>query len=267
MFGKKFSSNIRRKKRMIISFVFTLALILSIGYAAITTNLGISGDLTVSKYIEEPIQIEFIETSTPESSDGYAIGEIFTFDIKVKNLKKTDLTDLNVVIDETGDEYPIEYLSTGQERVLSSSFQINDLDPELNVITAVVTGLINDEEFTVSKKLNVPVMGINNDLTIEVVADPPATGGDSYSLGDQVNLTITVTNTGNTVLDVVIRNPDGNDTIYLRPGAEDIFHYSADINETDVANGKASYTFSATGQRSGEVVVEKTKTIELNVNQ
>ena len=50
MFGKKFSSNIRRKKRMIISSIILLVVCLSTGYAVFTTNLGINGTLEVSKY-------------------------------------------------------------------------------------------------------------------------------------------------------------------------------------------------------------------------
>lgn len=267
MFGKKFSSNIRRKKRMIISFVFTLALILSIGYSAISTDLGISGELGVSKYNPDVVQIEFIETSTPESPDGYNMAENYEFDIKVKNLTNTELTNVVLTIEKTGDEYEIGNLASLDESTLQTVFTITDYDPDFNVITAVVTGFINDQEFTVVKKINVPIIGINDDLTIEVVADSPTSGGNSYSFGDRVNLTITVTNTGTTPLEVAIETPDDSNTVHLKSGEKDVFRYGAYINETDVANGKASYTFSATGQRSGEVVVEKTKTIELNVNQ
>ncbi len=50
MFNRKFSSNIRRKKRMITSAIILLVVFLSTGYAVFTTNLGISGTLNVSKY-------------------------------------------------------------------------------------------------------------------------------------------------------------------------------------------------------------------------
>ena len=50
MFNRKFSSNIRRKKRMIISSIILLVVFLGIGYSAFTTNLGINGTLTVDKY-------------------------------------------------------------------------------------------------------------------------------------------------------------------------------------------------------------------------
>ena len=50
MFGRKFSSNIRRKKRMIISSIILLVVFLGIGYSAFTTNLGINGTLKVDKY-------------------------------------------------------------------------------------------------------------------------------------------------------------------------------------------------------------------------
>ena len=50
MFGKKFSSNIRRRKRMMISTIILLVVFLGIGYAAFTTDLSIGGTLNVSKY-------------------------------------------------------------------------------------------------------------------------------------------------------------------------------------------------------------------------
>ena len=50
MFNRKFSSNIRRKKRMIISSIILLVVFLGIGYSAFSTNLGINGTLNVSKY-------------------------------------------------------------------------------------------------------------------------------------------------------------------------------------------------------------------------
>ena len=53
MFGRKFSSNIRRKKRMIISSIILLVVFLGIGYSAFTTNLGINGTLKVDKYEEK----------------------------------------------------------------------------------------------------------------------------------------------------------------------------------------------------------------------
>ena len=50
MFGKKFSSNIRKRKRMMISTIILLVVFLVIGYAAFTTDLSIGGTLNVSKY-------------------------------------------------------------------------------------------------------------------------------------------------------------------------------------------------------------------------
>ena len=50
MFGKKFSSNIRRKKRMTTSTIILLVVFLGLGYSAFTTDLSIGGTLNVSKY-------------------------------------------------------------------------------------------------------------------------------------------------------------------------------------------------------------------------
>ena len=50
MFNRKFSSNIRRKKRMIISIIVLLVVFLTTGYAVFSSNLSISGTLKVDKY-------------------------------------------------------------------------------------------------------------------------------------------------------------------------------------------------------------------------
>ena len=50
MFNRKFSSNMRRKKRMIINTIILLVVFLSVGYSAFSTSLAIDGTLNVSKY-------------------------------------------------------------------------------------------------------------------------------------------------------------------------------------------------------------------------
>ena len=50
MFNRKFSSNIRRKKRMITSIIILLVVFLSIGYSAFSSKLSIDGELNISKY-------------------------------------------------------------------------------------------------------------------------------------------------------------------------------------------------------------------------
>ena len=50
MFNKKFSSNIRRKRRMIISSLILFVVLLGLGYATFTTNLSLGGNLTIGKY-------------------------------------------------------------------------------------------------------------------------------------------------------------------------------------------------------------------------
>ena len=50
MFNRKFSSNIRRRKRMIVSTVILLVVFLTIGYSVFTTDLSINGTLKVDKY-------------------------------------------------------------------------------------------------------------------------------------------------------------------------------------------------------------------------
>ena len=52
MFSRKLSNTIRRKKRMIISGIITLVLILGIGYSAFFSDFTINGSLDVAGYME-----------------------------------------------------------------------------------------------------------------------------------------------------------------------------------------------------------------------
>ena len=59
MFNRKFSSNVRRKKRMIISSMILLVVFLGLGYSVFTTNLDINGTLNVSKYIPKANELSY----------------------------------------------------------------------------------------------------------------------------------------------------------------------------------------------------------------
>ena len=78
MFGKKFSSNIRRKKRMMISTIILLVVFLGIGYAAFTTDLSIGGTLNVKKYdhtlygvLEKAVSQGYAREYTGEHHDSF----------------------------------------------------------------------------------------------------------------------------------------------------------------------------------------------------
>ena len=79
MFGRKFSSNIRRKKRMITSAIILLVVFLGLGYAAFTTDLSIGGALNVSKYdhtlygvLEKAVSKGYAREYTGEHQDSMA---------------------------------------------------------------------------------------------------------------------------------------------------------------------------------------------------
>ena len=69
MFGRKFSSNIRIKKRMIISSIILLVVFLGMGYSVFTTNLGINGTISVSRYIPIASEIGYDNTNTGINCD------------------------------------------------------------------------------------------------------------------------------------------------------------------------------------------------------
>ena len=78
MFGKKFSSNIRRKKRMMISTIILLVVCLGIGYSAFTTDLSIGGTLNVKKYdhtlygvLEKAVSQGYAKEYTGEHHDSF----------------------------------------------------------------------------------------------------------------------------------------------------------------------------------------------------
>ena len=78
MFNRKFSSNIRRRKRMIKSTIILLVVFLSIGYSAFSSNLGINGTLNVSKYdqtlygvLEKAVSKGYAQEYTGEHHDSF----------------------------------------------------------------------------------------------------------------------------------------------------------------------------------------------------
>ncbi|MBR2678103.1 MAG: hypothetical protein IKE63_01675 [Bacilli bacterium] len=80
MFSKKFSSNIRKRKRMITAMVILLVVCLGIGYSAFTTNLGINGTLNVSKYdqtlygvLEKAVSKGYALEYTGEHHDSFTV--------------------------------------------------------------------------------------------------------------------------------------------------------------------------------------------------
>ena len=79
MFNRKFSSNIRRRKRMIVSTVILLVVFLTIGYSVFTTDLSINGTLKVDKYdqtlygvLEKAVSQGYAKEYTGEHQDSMA---------------------------------------------------------------------------------------------------------------------------------------------------------------------------------------------------
>ena len=71
MFNRKFSSNIRRRKRMIKSTIILLVVFLSIGYSAFSSNLVVDGTLMISEY-EDPQNPTLYGVLKKAAKKGYA---------------------------------------------------------------------------------------------------------------------------------------------------------------------------------------------------
>ena len=132
------------------------------------------------------ITIEKVTTSKPEDERGYKPGETITYKITVKNDGNLTITDITVTDELTGDEWTIESLAPGAEKVYETSYTVTEKDAEagkvLNVATA--TGKSPDPD-----KPDVPVTPGEDPeptlgkftLTIEYRYQNGATAAETYT--------------------------------------------------------------------------------------
>ena len=227
------------------------------------------------------ITVKKTTMSDPADGVAYKLGETIEYDIDVKNDGNLTVTGITVT-DPNGDDFgeqTIESLAPGESATFTATHVVTEADVKagkvVNVATATGTSPDPDEP-------NVPVVpGKDTDSTetakaaLSVVKTAEQSGSAAYGafkLGETINYTIIVTNTGNqTVKNIKVADPKadnfGEQTVEsLAPGKSATFTATHVVTEADILAGTVVNSAIAKGEDSdGKTVVdtgEDTKNIE-----
>ena len=174
-------------------------------------------------------------TSTPRNGMAYALGETITYKITVTNDGNVDLTNVKVIDNKEGlvkhgaglltrDWPTLTLLAVGQTREFTASYTVtqNDLiaGNVVNDATATGTAPGDNEPTVVPGNTDDSTEKANADYTVTKTVDNPKA---EYKVGDVINYTIRVTNTGNLTLNNLtvtdqMQGASGNAVIANRAG-------------------------------------------------
>ena len=205
-----------------------------------------NGHLTVTK-----------ETTSETPEGGYKLGETVNYKITVVNDGNLTITDIKVLDERTGDEWPVASLAPGESAEFTTSTTVTEDD--------ILSGHIINEATATGKspdpdKPDVPVTPDETDddpedpeghltVTKETTSETPEGG---YKLGDTVNYKITVVNDGNlTITDIKVldeRTGDEWPVASLAPGESKEFTASTTVTEGDILDGHIINEATATGK-------------------
>lgn len=192
-------------------------------------------------------------------------GETIDYTFTVTNNGNTTLTKVTVVDDriDAGTLSPssVDSLAPGEDATFTGSRLItqDDIDAGVDIVnTATASGTPPDadEPITSTESVdNVPVTAQTNGLALQKTS---SIGGDkdAAEVGDVIDFTFTVTNTGNTTLkDVSIADEfdfdsgiDPGSIATLAPGEKETFTASYTVTQNDVDSGKdVTNTAAASG--------------------
>ena len=178
------------------------------------------------------------------------------------------MSDITVADDKTGASWPDEgeaiTLRPGESRKFITSYKVTEADVLSGEVenTATASAVASDQtELNGSDQETTPIAQANASLSVAKTAAPAADGKETYSLGETVVYTITVTNNGNvTVSDIAVTDDltKGSWTIdSLAPGASKEFTTEYSVKEADITNGSVQNTADAKGKDpNGKEVTE-----------
>ena len=204
------------------------------------------GHLTVTK-----------ETTSETPEGGYKLGETVSYKITVVNDGNLTITDIKVLDERTGDEWPVASLAPGESKEFTASTTVTEGD--------ILSGHIINEATATGKspdpdKPDVPVTPDETDddpedpeghltVTKETTSETPEGG---YKLGETVSYKITVVNDGNlTITDIKVldeRTGDEWPVASLAPGESKEFTASTTVTEGDILDGHIINEATATGK-------------------
>ena len=174
----------------------------------------VEGDQTVDQTDAQNPHMTVVKTTTsnPQNGTAYALGETITYKITVTNDGNVDLTNVKVIDNKEGlvkhgaglltrDWPTLTLLAVGQTREFTASYTVtqNDLiaGNVVNDATATGTAPGDNEPTVVPGNTDDSTEKANADYTVTKTVDNPKA---EYKVGDVINYTIRITNTGNLTL-------------------------------------------------------------------
>jgi gliding motility-associated-like protein/uncharacterized repeat protein (TIGR01451 family) len=218
-----------------------------------TVNLNLVNDITITKIPDE--------TSFDNS------GDVLNYTITVTNTGNVALTNLTVSDPLTGLNETLGTLNSGEIQSFNTSYTVTQADVNRGYVdnTTTASYVFNGNPYSESASAHVPsVQGPALDITKD--ADETSFSG----VGDIINYTIVVTNTGNvTLTEVQVSDPlTGLDDIIstLAPEASQTYNTTYSVTQNDINNGYVNNTASATSVFGG-VTYSDTDSERVNGNQ
>ncbi len=185
--------------------------------------------------------------------------------------------------DASGRKFEVSQIPRGETIAFTYEYKVDAKDAGKKITNTAT--IHSPEEQPVSSE---PIEVVNKELTVEKRAAAPKEG-DKYRLGETINYTVTVKNTGNVTLsDIIVQDilENGNSTVVpadgesgeidlLPVGESREFHYSYKIVEDDledVVQNRAVATIEDGGERFESELVQswvedkaETATLEKNI--
>ena len=225
-------------------------------------------------------KISVTKTTTSEPADGkaYKLGETISYKIVVKN--EGNLTVNNIKVNDANadgfDEQTIESLAPGASAEFDATHMVTEADIQAGKVENVATakGTDSSDKEADSKGTDTePTDTPDAALTVTKTAEQNGSAADgAFKLGETINYSITVKNTGNqTVKNITVTDPNadgfGEKTVEsLEPGQSETFPATHKVTEADILAGTVVNTATAKGTDPSGKDVEgegsDTKTIE-----
>ena len=198
------------------------------------------------------------ETTSETPEGGYKLGDTVNYKITVLNDGNLTITDIKVLDERTGDEWPVASLAPGESKEFTASTTVTEgdiLDGHI-INEATATGKSPDPD-----KPDVPVTPDETDDDpedpnghITIVKEATSTPEDEkgYAEGETITYKITATNDGNlTITDITVTDDLTGDkwpVESLKPGESKEFTAEYTVTAKDAAAGEVLNVATATGK-------------------
>lgn len=228
--------------------------------------------------VRKTLQLTVTETSTGTGLDGaYREGDRITYRLTATNTGNVDIADLVIAtdltgctIDNQGQSVTVPLMVPAHVEEWAMAYEVGAHDTRLgqvvNTVTAMAEGI--SETQTVTSRTELTVSAIDLDVT---VTSTPHKVGDAYCESDNVTYTVTVRNSGNTVIDDLVLESIGGtiegapsvNVPALNPGQSEVYPSGIyTITDDDVTATRTSVGVIATATGIEESVTREVYTQE-----